>query len=203
MRHARFSALPLLALLLAAAAASCAKPEVVPCYTPGGRCSDAIVGEIGAARSEVLVQAYALTSKPVMDALVQARESGVNVTVILDPTYPFAQNSALYLSSLKGVPTFIDSRHPLAGNNVIIIDSATVITGSMPFTQDAEERQAENIVLIRSSGVAGSYRENWSAHKEHSEAFVKPPEQPVKEEPAPKPKPEKKSAKSKKKKKSP
>ena len=175
----------LVVTLAAAGAVSCAKPTVEACYTPESKCSEAIVAEIGLARSEVLVQAYALTSKPVMDALVHAREAGANVSVILDRSYPYAQNSALYLSSLKSVPTFIDALHTVADNNIVIIDRETVITGSMSFTAEAEERNAENVVIVRSVTVADSYAGNWNAHREHAEAFVKPIEQQAQEAPKP------------------
>ncbi len=199
--HDRHRAILLLCfLLLAAASASCARPVVVEtCYTPGVRCSSAIVAEVGAARSEVLVQARALTSKPIMEALVQARESGVSVTVILDHSHPSAQKSADYLSTQKGVATFLDSRHAVADNNVMIVDRNTVITGSMAFTAEAEEKNAENIVIIRSENVAGDYITNWKAHKEHAEEYVKIAEPQKKaEQPAQKAE-KKKSAKGKKK----
>jgi phosphatidylserine/phosphatidylglycerophosphate/cardiolipin synthase-like enzyme len=201
MQPDRFS-LFLCLLLLGAGSASCAKPiSVETCYTPDVRCSSAIIAEIGAARSEILVQAHALTAKPVMDSLIQAREAGVSVTVILDHSSPFTQNSAVYLSTQKGVPTFIDSRHAIAGNNVVVIDRNTVITGSMAFTAEDEEKNAENVVVIRSDVVAGEYLANWNAHKEHSEEFVKIAEPPKAEQPLPKAE-KKKSAKGKKKKKS-
>ena len=134
-----------------------------------------------------------------MDALVQAREAGVSVTVVLDHASPLTQNSAVYLSTQKGVPTFIDSRHAVAGNNVMIIDKSTVITGSMDFTAEAEEKNAENVVIIRSESVAGEYLANWNAHREHSEEFVKIVEPPKAEQPPPKAE-KKKPAKGKKKK---
>jgi len=204
MQLDRFPVFPFLCLLLiGAGSASCARPIVVDtCYTPDARCSSAIIAEIGAARSEVLVQAHALTAKPVMDALVQAREAGVSVTVILDHSSPFTQNSAVYLSTQKGVPTFTDSRHAVAGNNVVIIDKSTVITGSMDFTEEAEEKNAENVVIIRSESVAGEYLANWNAHREHAEEFVKIAEPPKVEQPPQKVE-KKKPAKGKKKKKKP
>ncbi len=174
MEHDRIPGVRTLCLLLfAVASASCAKPVTVDtCYVPGAKCSSAMIAEIGAARSEVLVQAYALTSKPIVDALAQARGAGVNVAVILDHSYPFYRNSAVRLSSQKGIPTFIDDRHAVAGSNVMIIDKDTVITGSMAFTAEAEEKNAENVVIIRSENVARSYIGNWNEHREHAEEFV-------------------------------
>ena len=153
---------------------------------------DAVAAEVGKARSEVLVQAYALTAKPVTDALVAARDWGISVSVILDRSYPFVQNSATYLVAIKGIPTFVDARHGVAGNNVIVIDRSTVITGSMPFSSDAEEKNADSLLIIASDSVAGSYVGNWNEHRSHAEEFSVISAPPKQEPAAAQPKSEKK-----------
>jgi phosphatidylserine/phosphatidylglycerophosphate/cardiolipin synthase-like enzyme len=45
-----------------------------------------------------------------------------------------------------------------------------VITGSFNFTKAAEEKNAENLLIIRSKELAKPYHENWWRHREHSEA---------------------------------
>jgi phosphatidylserine/phosphatidylglycerophosphate/cardiolipin synthase-like enzyme len=185
-------AVPLIVLAaLAMCAAGCAKPVIRTCYTPGGKCMDAVVAEIGKARTEVLVQSHALTAKPVADALAAARDSGASVSVILDRSYPFVQNSATYLAAIKGVPTFLDARHDVAGSNVVVVDKSVVITGTMLFTPDAEEKSADNLLIIESDSVAGSYVSTWYDHKAHADEFV-PGSEPLKQEPVSQPKSEKK-----------
>ena len=186
-------AVPLTVLMvLTMYAGSCAKPVIRTCYTPGGACMDTVVAEIGKAKSEVLVQAHALTATPVADALAAARDAGASVSAILDRSYPFVQNSSSYLATIKGVPTFLDGRHDVAGSNFIVIDKSVVITGTMPFTPDAEKKNAENLLIIESDSVASSYINNWYDHKAHAEEFVPGSELP-KQEPAPaQPKSEKK-----------
>jgi len=43
-----------------------------------------------------------------------------------------------------------------------------VITGSFNFTKAAEEKNAENLLIIRSGELARLYRENWMLHRNHS-----------------------------------
>ena len=52
----------------------------------------------------------------------------------------------------------------------MVIDGATVITGSFNFTKAEEEHNAENMLVIRDSALAAKYAANWQAHVEHSEA---------------------------------
>ena len=71
-----------------------------------------------------------------------------------------------------GVLTFIDAAHAIAHNKVIIVDEETVLTGSFNFTKAAEERNAENLLVIHDKGLAAKYRENWEAHRRRSEEYA-------------------------------
>jgi phosphatidylserine/phosphatidylglycerophosphate/cardiolipin synthase-like enzyme len=51
------------------------------------------------------------------------------------------------------------------------LDRVTVITGSFNFTRTAEERYAENLLVIPSKELAEKYLENWQKHKEHSSKY--------------------------------
>jgi phosphatidylserine/phosphatidylglycerophosphate/cardiolipin synthase-like enzyme len=43
-------------------------------FSPNGGCTDAIVKEIGNAKSEILVQAYSFTSTPIAKSLLEAHK---------------------------------------------------------------------------------------------------------------------------------
>lgn len=51
----------------------------------------------------------------------------------------------------------------------MIIDKGTVITGSFNFTKAAEEKNAENLLIIKSADLANLYLDNWNRHRSHSE----------------------------------
>jgi phosphatidylserine/phosphatidylglycerophosphate/cardiolipin synthase-like enzyme len=53
----------------------------------------------------------------------------------------------------------------------MIIDRETVIKGSFNFTKAAEEKNAENLLIIRDKDLAKMYLDNWYKHKEHSEEY--------------------------------
>jgi len=137
-------------------------------FSPNGGCTQAIVDEIDSAKSEILVQAYSFTSAPIAKALVEAHKRGIKVQAILDKSQRTAHyTSASFLANSK-IPTYIDDRHAIAHNKIMIIDGTTVITGSFNFTKAAEEKNAENLLIIKSGELAKLYVENWKNHKEHS-----------------------------------
>lgn len=140
-------------------------------FSPGGGCTEAVIGEIKSSRTEILVQAYSFTSAPIAKALVDAQRRGVHVEVILDKSQRREKyTSATFLANM-GVPTYIDDKHAIAHNKVMIIDRETVITGSFNFTRAAEERNAENLIIIRSKELAEIYIKNWKDHRNHSEVY--------------------------------
>lgn len=66
------------------------------------------------------------------------------------------------------IGSYVDGKEAIQHNKVMIIDSEIVITGSFNFAKAAEERNAENVLIIMSKELVKSYLENWYEHKEHS-----------------------------------
>ncbi len=136
-------------------------------FSPKGGCTEAVVDVLSGSKSTVLVQAYSFTSAPIAKALVDAHRRGVKIQVILDKSQKTEKYSSLTFFQNNGIPTFIDSRHAIAHNKVMIIDSQTVITGSFNFTKAAEEKNAENLLVITDKNLADTYTANWTAHRQH------------------------------------
>ncbi len=141
-------------------------------FSPKGGCTEAVVRELGRARNTVLVQAYSFTSAPIAKALVDASRRGVKVQVILDASQRTEKYTAADFLRNAGIPTAIDAKHAIAHNKVMVIDGATLITGSFNFTTAAEEHNAENLLVLRDAGLAQKYADNWAAHATHSEPFT-------------------------------
>jgi len=154
-----------------AQAADFAAGSIKVYFSPGGGCTEAIVKEIDRAKNEVLVQAYSFTSAPIAKALVQAHKRGVKVTAVLDKSQRSERYTSATFLANADVPTFIDAKHAIAHNKVMIIDKETVITGSFNFTKAAEDKNAENLLVIHSRELARAYRDNWLKHKEHAEKY--------------------------------
>jgi phosphatidylserine/phosphatidylglycerophosphate/cardiolipin synthase-like enzyme len=141
------------------------------CFSPKGGCTENIVEQINAAKSEILVQAYSFTSAPIAKALTGAYKRGIKVQVILDKSQKSERYTSATFISNAGIPTYIDDKHAIAHNKIMIIDRETVITGSFNFTKAAEEKNAENLLILKSKELAKVYMDNWYKHREHSEKY--------------------------------
>ena len=137
-------------------------------FSPNGGATAAVVHEINNAKSEILVAAYSFTSAPIAKALTDAFKRGVKVEAILDESQNTKQYSAITYLTNAGIPTFIDVAHSIFHNKVLTIDNETVVFGSMNFTKAGEEKNAENLMVLKSRELAALYKENWIEHRNHS-----------------------------------
>lgn len=140
-------------------------------FSPKGGCTEAVVENLSNAKSNVFVQAYSFTSAPIAEALVDAHRRGVKVEVILDKSQRTEKYSEADFLQHAEIPTYIDAKHAIAHNKIMIIDGKTVLTGSFNFTTAAEEHNAENLLVIDDSPLAQKYVTNWKVHFAHSELY--------------------------------
>jgi phosphatidylserine/phosphatidylglycerophosphate/cardiolipin synthase-like enzyme len=143
--------------------------QIRACFSPPlpGGCDPlaTVVRTIDGARKTVLVQMYALTSRQIGSALVNAKHRGVDVRAIVDRSQLREDRSDTYAVSRLasgGVPVLVDNVPGLMHNKVMIVDGATVITGSFNYTWSAEHRNAENLLVIHDPTLAAEYTQNWN-----------------------------------------
>ncbi|MHA3774387.1 phospholipase D family nuclease [Verrucomicrobiota bacterium sgz303538] len=142
-------------------------------FSPRGGATDAIVRELNRAKKSIYVQAYSFTSPAIAKALVDAKKRGLDVRIIVDKSQRSERYTEADFTAHAGIPTWIDDRHAIAHNKVMIIDSETVITGSFNFTRSAEENNAENVLILhKTPELARKYLDNWHAHQKHSDPYA-------------------------------
>jgi phosphatidylserine/phosphatidylglycerophosphate/cardiolipin synthase-like enzyme len=139
------------------------------CFTPGMDCTQLIVKTLQEAKDSIFLQAYSFTSAPIAKAVVEAKQRGVAVFVILDKSQSPKNkySSAKYLLD-NNIETYIDYKPAIAHNKIIIVDGAIVLTGSFNFTRAAQLHNAENFIIIRDKELAKLYLANWHDRCERS-----------------------------------
>jgi phosphatidylserine/phosphatidylglycerophosphate/cardiolipin synthase-like enzyme len=168
-------ALPLLWLILfLGATCGLAQAGSIRVYfSPHGGCTDAILCEINQAKSEILLQAYSFTSQPIAQALIRAHKRGVKISAVLDKSNRGRKYSAATFLKNMGIPVFIDDQHAIAHNKIMIIDNRVVITGSFNFTAAAENKNAENLLILDDlPDLTRAYQENFQKHLRHAVPYL-------------------------------
>jgi phosphatidylserine/phosphatidylglycerophosphate/cardiolipin synthase-like enzyme len=146
-------------------------------FSPKGGCALAITAEIKLAKSQILILAYGFNSATIASALMEAwKDRTIDVQLVVDrcnwnPKLSKADDLATF-----GIPVYVDDKHQIAHNKVIIIDNEIVITGSYNFTDSAEYRNAENLLIIQNKDLATMYKTEWNKHRMHSVKYEGPDE---------------------------
>jgi phosphatidylserine/phosphatidylglycerophosphate/cardiolipin synthase-like enzyme len=140
-------------------------------FSPRGGATDALVHRIDQARESIFVLAYSFTSEPIADALGRAARRGVNVEAVLDRGQRTARGGQGQTLVSSGVTVYVDARHAIAHNKVMVLDGRAVVTGSFNFTKGAEEKNAENLLILDSPELARLYCEEWEKHRGHAERW--------------------------------
>jgi phosphatidylserine/phosphatidylglycerophosphate/cardiolipin synthase-like enzyme len=137
-------------------------------FTPPSGAGKELVQWIDQARQEVVVQAYGFTHNAIAQALLRAHARGVRVMVLLDQKSQSTNQYVIELLQGDRVPLKYDGRHAIAHNKVMVIDHHVVVTGSFNFTNSADSRNAENLLVLRSEALGARYRANWQTHWDHA-----------------------------------
>jgi len=132
--------------------------EVRVFFSPRGGCEEAILEQINHAKSYIHVAMYAFTSRYLSRALVDAKEKGVEVLVVLDTSFNTENKYSKtdYLKR-KGIPVKFVTPHARMGMKVedglmhhkfVVIDGEIVVTGSYNWTARAENVNYENLLIF-------------------------------------------------------
>ena len=152
-------------------------PAVIPAqgsvqvaFTPWDNAESMVAGAIRQARTQVLVQAFSFTSRTLANALMAARKRGVDVQVMADREQTFSgEASRIPDLARAGIPVMLEVRYQSAHNKVMVIDAGTaeaaVITGSYNWTYAAQNKNAENVLILRHNhDIVNAYAANWRRH---------------------------------------
>ena len=176
--RAALSVLCLFAAAIAPAQAAsrfAAEGDVTAVFAPQEDPQAALVELIAQARSRIAVQAYVFTSKPLADALIAAKRRGVAVEILLDAKMHQRGNAAVQRLLDEGVALYALGAFAAAHDKVMVVDAApgglcAVATGSYNFTWAAQNRNAENLLIVRQHcALAARYAENWRERAREAE----------------------------------
>ncbi len=136
-------------------------PALNVCFSPEGQCEKLALHAIQSAKKEILVQCYSFTSRPISDALIDAHKNGISVKILFDKSQLKAPYSQIHRLKKAGIRTKVDDVQGIAHNKTIIVDGARLITGSYNFSNAANVRNSENMLLIQDEEMSKIYRAEW------------------------------------------
>lgn len=154
------SAIIILAILLLIS--SIAQAEIEVAFSPRQGGTELIIKTIKDAKKTIRVAAYSFTSAPIAQALLDAKKHGIDVKIVLDKSNAKAKYSSLTFLQNQQVPVRVNYKYAIMHDKFMVIDGTTLQTGSFNYTKAAEEKNAENVLVIKDAGkVAQDYNNQW------------------------------------------
>jgi phosphatidylserine/phosphatidylglycerophosphate/cardiolipin synthase-like enzyme len=133
-------------------------------FSPNGGGTALIVKTIDSAKKQIRLAAYSFTEPAVGKSLLEAHKRGVDVAIVVDTDHNGRKpgtSVADFLAS-NGVPVRVTSAFKIQHNKFVVVDGATVETGSFNYSRAAESSNAENVLVISECPVlANTYLPVW------------------------------------------
>ncbi len=119
---------------------------------------NALVPLIENAQKYIYLPVFVITHKDMTEALIKAKNRGVDVKIILDATATRTNHSTHTVIRSAGIPLKTENYAGKIHNKSMIIDDKYVVTGSMNFSNSGENRNDENCMIIENTDLAKFYR---------------------------------------------
>lgn len=169
---------PLLHVVLAAWFAGSglahAEPNLQVGFSPEGSAQRLVLETIAGARHSIQMLAYAFQAPDIAQALVDAKQRGVEVQVVVDKKRNRNKPSrkAMDFVVRHGVQLRTNDRYHIHHDKTIIVDGETVQTGSFNYAPSAETLNSENVVVMRGvPEVARQYIAHWQSRWDLGEPY--------------------------------
>lgn len=122
-------------------------------FCPEDNCKEQVLRMLKSAKSSVHFMTFSFTDDDIGNLLIDKMSYGIEVKGVFDPRKD-------KYSEFEKLSSF--SKISKLHHKVFIIDNHTVITGSYNPSKNANERNDENIVIIRDESVAQLFEEEFS-----------------------------------------
>jgi phosphatidylserine/phosphatidylglycerophosphate/cardiolipin synthase-like enzyme len=116
-----------------------------------------LVPLIESAQESIRFMAFSFTHEAIGDAVLARAEAGVDVMGIFETRASETEYSELPLLYCGGVPVRQDGNPRTFHHKVFVIDEKTLVTGSLNFSDNADESNDENVVVITNVDIAAQY----------------------------------------------
>ena len=139
-------------------------------FSPDAGAEKLVLKVIGTSKKQIRMMAYALTSAPVVSALIAAKKRGVDVAVVCD----YKQNTsdsggsraraALNALVNAGIPVRTVAAFAAHHDKILVSDQLTVQTGRFNYSAAAAKSNSENVIVLwGNEAVTTGYLRHWES----------------------------------------
>ena len=140
------------------------KPVICECYFfPNPSNEQRVVNMFRTCKKTLDVAIFTFTRDSIAQAILEAKQRGVKVRCIGDDGNSKVKGSDVRLLASVGIPCKTDNNLRFhMHNKMAIIDNSVVITGSFNWTNQAINKNQDNILFIEDKDIANQYTEYYN-----------------------------------------
>lgn len=131
--------------------------QVETYFSPDDGASSRIVELIQSAQQGIDFLAFAFTSDPIGEALLQRHWQGLLIRGVVEASQSKATGAEATKLGMAGIDIRLDANPENMHHKAIIFDRSIVLLGSYNFTRSAEERNDENMLIIHDPALAAQF----------------------------------------------
>ncbi len=120
---------------------------------------EGILPLIKRAKQEIFISIFYLTNKEIIEALIEAKNRGVDVKIIYDAVGANAMKERVKRLRASGVFLKVENWGGKEKKKNMVIDGKIFITGSANFSNSGMKKNDENVLIFKNPEIAGFYRE--------------------------------------------
>lgn len=120
---------------------------------------NAIIPIINNAKKYIYIPTFVLTDKMVVEALTNAHKRGVEIKIIIDALNASGKHSKHQILRDAGIKVKTENYAGKMHSKSMIVDDQYTIIGSMNFSYSGENKNDENLIVIKDSEISKFYKE--------------------------------------------
>ncbi len=141
-----------------------------------------IIPEINSAKNYIYISSFIITHYGIKDALISAKKRGVEIKIITDATSASGKYSIHNELRNNNISVKVENKAGKMHAKSLVIDDRIIFIGSLNLTKSAENKNDENVLLIKNTKAAKIFKqhflylwnsipEKWLHANPHAEGF--------------------------------
>ncbi len=131
-------------------------------FAPEDQVADRVIELIRRARTSIHFLAFSFTSGEIAEGMLERAADGVPVFGILESTQARSNTGAQFdFLRQGGAAVLLDANPRNMHHKVILLDGEIVITGSYNFTNSAESKNDEDLLILWNPELAGAFEKEF------------------------------------------
>jgi phosphatidylserine/phosphatidylglycerophosphate/cardiolipin synthase-like enzyme len=132
--------------------------EVEVYFSPQDKTGKRLVELLKGARKYIYIPTFLITHKGISDELISAKARGVDVRIIIDANSTGTRNSKHATLRQNGILLKTENYAGKLHSKSMVIDDEYLIIGSMNFSNSGENKNDENLIVLKNSTLAQAHK---------------------------------------------